>query len=144
MAVKNFSRHMPNSHNMPSSWGKKDKGAHMGDRTMGAAGDAMTGAGAGAAIGSVVPVIGTGLGALVGGGLGAIKGFFSTPKGGGAKKLIEGAEAGARSLAAHKKLGGKAEGSVGKVKKDSKDEFLKKGERVTKAQVQPSGEFEGY
>ena len=144
MAVKNFSRHMPNNHDMPSSWGKKDKGAHVGDRTMGAAGDAMKGAATGALLGSVVPILGNKIGAIAGGGLGAIKGFFSTPKGGGAKKLVEGAEAGARSLAAQKKLGGKAEGSVGKVKKDSKDDFLKKGERVTKAKVQPSGEFEGY
>ena len=137
MAVKNFSRHMPNSHDEPLTWGKRDKGPGLQDRAMGAIGEGAQGAAAGSAFGTK--------GAIIGGILGAAKGFFGTGKGKGAEKLMKGAESGARALAAKKKLdASKSQGSVGKVKADSKDEFLKKGERVTKAQVQPSGEFEGY
>tara|TARA_R110002050_G_scaffold174854_3_gene307764 strand:+ start:9151 stop:9576 length:426 start_codon:yes stop_codon:yes gene_type:complete len=141
MAVKNFSRHMPRSHDTPSEWGKKDKeGAPVSDRLMGAAGEAAALAAAGSQFGPA--------GTVIGGTVGAIKGFFGTGKGKGAGKLVDGGLAGARALAAQQKLGPEAaEGSVGKVKKDSKDGFFKKGERVTKtsARSNPEDDFtSGY
>ena len=138
MAVKNFSRHMPRSHDMPSEWGKRDKeGAPVSDRLMGAAGEGASLAAAGSQFGPV--------GTVVGGTVGAIKGFFGTGKGKGAGKLVDGGLSAARAMAAQEKLA--PEGSVGKVKKDSKDGFFKKGERVTKtsARSNPEDDFtSGY
>lgn len=130
MAVKNFSRHMPNT-----SGEFKNRERNLSDRMAGAVGEGATYAALGSKFGPV--------GAGVGGTFGVLKGFFGTPKGGGADSLTRGAVAlaDARSEAAKKKM--KPGGKLGKVKKDSADGFLKKGEVITRA-AQEADDFEGY